>query len=333
MNALLGIDGGGTSTIAWLADQDGRVLGRGRAGPSNYKVVGADAARAALDRAIVAAFAEARLAIAPVESACFGLAGFDRPEDQELLRAWSAQAQWARRVVGVNDGMLIVAAGTPDGWGLGVIAGTGSIAVGRGRDGRTARAGGWGPLLGDEGSGYHVALAALRRIARRADGRMPRLTEGDPLSDRLLAALGIDGPSRLISTIYHPDYDRTKIAGLAPLVVAAAEDDPALVTEILAPAGIELAETILAVARALDWHGGPVPLAMAGGFLLAAPPVARSLLDHLARAGYDPQAKLVPEPAQGALILARRALNEENHPQMIQGDTEKEENLSADDAD
>jgi N-acetylglucosamine kinase-like BadF-type ATPase len=310
MNALLGIDGGGTSTIAWLADPEGRVLGRGRAGPSNYQAVGADAARAALDRAIASAFAEAGLAVAPVESACFGLAGFDRPEDQDLLHAWSSQAQWARRLVGVNDGMLIIAAGTPDGWGLGVIAGTGSIAVGRTHDGRTARAGGWGHLLGDEGSGYHVALAALRRVARRADGRMPRLTENDPLSDRLCAALGIEGASRLVSTIYHPDYDRTKIAALAPLVVAAAEDDPALVTEILAPAGIELAETILAVARALDWHGGPVPLAMAGGFLLSAPPVARSLLDHLARAGYDPQAKPVPEPVRGALILARRALKE-----------------------
>jgi N-acetylglucosamine kinase-like BadF-type ATPase len=333
MNALLGIDGGGTSTIAWLADLEGRVLGRGRAGPSNYKAVGAEAAREAITGAIAAAFAEAGLVVVPVESACFGLAGFDRPEDQELLRSWSVEARWARRVVGVNDGMLILAAGTPEGWGLGVIAGTGSIAVGRTREGRTARAGGWGPLLGDEGSGYHVALAALRRIARRADGRAPRRTDHDPLTDRLCAALGIDGPSRLVSTIYHPDYDRTRIAALAPLVVAAAEDDPALIPEILAPAGIELAETLLAVARALDWHGGPVPLAMAGGFLLSAPAVAQSLLDHLARAGYDAQAAPVPEPVQGALILARRAL-EENHPQMTQIDTDKnQENRSADVAD
>src|SRR5512142_2060389 len=156
--ALLGIDGGGTSTVAWLADADGNVCGRGHAGPSDLQAVGAGAAREALERAITSAFADAGRAAAPVESACLGLAGFDRPDDQELLRAWSERAAWARRLVAVNEGLLVIAAGTPEGWGLGIIAGTGSIAVGRAPDGRTARAGGWGPLFGDEGRAYAVVL-------------------------------------------------------------------------------------------------------------------------------------------------------------------------------
>jgi N-acetylglucosamine kinase-like BadF-type ATPase len=307
--ALLGIDGGGTSTVAWLADADGNVLGRGRAGPSNLKAVGADAAREALEQAIASAFADAGRPAVPVELACLGLAGFDRPDAQELLRSWSERAQWTRRLFAVSDGLLVIAAGTPEGWGLGVIAGTGSIAVGRAPDGRTARAGSWGPLFGDEGSAYAVAVAALRRVARRADGRDPRPTEHDPLTERLCAALGIAGPSQLVSVAYAPGFDRTKIAALAPSVVAAAEEDPAIVPEVLAPAGRELAEAVVAVARALGWHGGRVPLAMAGGFLLSVPAVARSLLDHLARAGYDAEATAVSDPVKGALVLARRVLD------------------------
>ena len=81
---------------------------------------------------------------APVEVACLGLAGFDRPDDRKILAGWADEARLARRLVLVNDGDLVVAAGTPEGWGVGVIAGTGSIAVGRTKDSHAARAGGWG---------------------------------------------------------------------------------------------------------------------------------------------------------------------------------------------
>ena len=190
---LLGVDGGGTSTEAWLAEPGGRVLGRGKAGPSNAKAVGLPAARQALDAAIRAAFDDAQVTPAPVDVACLGLAGFDRPDDRRLLAGWAEEAHWATRLVLANDGDLVVAAGTPEGWGIGVIAGTGSIAVGRTADGRTARAGGWGHLIGDEGSAYAVVLDALRLVARRADGREPRPRDGrDPLTARLCAALGAD---------------------------------------------------------------------------------------------------------------------------------------------
>ena len=164
---LLGVDGGGTATEAWLAEPGCRVLGRGTAGPSNAKAVGLDAARRALDAAICAAFDNAGLAPVPVTMACLGLAGFDRPDDRKILAGWVNEACWADRLVLVNDGDLVVAAGTPEGWGVGVIGGTGSIAVGRASDGRTARAGGWGHLIGDEGS------ALWRRDRRLAPGGTP----------------------------------------------------------------------------------------------------------------------------------------------------------------
>lgn len=306
---LLGIDGGGTTTEAWLALPGGRVVGRGRAGPSNAKAVGPEAARRALDLAIAAAFADARATPAPVASACLGLAGFDRPEDRQLLSAWVHDARWADRFVLVNDGDLVIAAGTPEGWGIGVIAGTGSIAVGRTSDGRKARAGGWGHLIGDEGSAYSVVLAALRLVARRDDGRDRRPTGVDPLAGRLCRALGVETPSRIVSSLYAPGFDRTRIAALAPEVLAAVPEAPEIVDLLLVPAGSALAEQASAVARALDWSSGVLPLAMAGGFLLSAAPVARALRDGLTASGYDVVATTVPEPVRGAVLLAERALS------------------------
>lgn len=311
MSMLLGIDGGGTSTVAWLTDASGELLGHGRSGPSNVKAIGPESARAALDQAIAAAFADAAIPRQAVNSACFGIAGFDRPEDRDLLRAWSDESGWAHFLTLVNDGDLLLAAGTAEGWGLGVIAGTGSIAVGRAADGTRARAGGWGHLIGDEGSGYAVALAALRLIAQRADGREPCPPHGDALAEEMLRALDIASPAQLVATIYSPVYDRTRIASLASAVVSAATRDPEIDRTLLEPAGRALGQAALAVANLLGWHTGVVPLALGGGFLLSAPTVRRSLVAHLEQAGLAPNVTEVSEPVRGAVTLARRAFEGE----------------------
>jgi N-acetylglucosamine kinase-like BadF-type ATPase len=305
---LLGLDGGGTSTEAWLAEPGGRVLGRGTAGPSNAKAVGADAARCAIDSAIRAAFRTAGLAPAPVDALCLGLAGFDRPDDRKLLAEWAEDARWGRRLVLVNDGDLVVAAGTPEGWGVGVIAGTGSIAVGRSIDGRKARAGGWGHLIGDEGSAYRVVLDALRLVARRADGRDPRTPERDPLTERLCAALGVAEVSQIVTAIYAPECNRAKIASFAPEVLAACDADPTAANQLLVTAGCALAKMIAAVARSLGWSRGPLPLAMAGGFLLSAKIVRDAMIERLIVQGYQPEQKPIADPVRGAVILAEKAL-------------------------
>jgi N-acetylglucosamine kinase-like BadF-type ATPase len=313
---VLGVDGGGTSTEAWLAGPGGEILGRGASGPSNAKAVGMDAARQALDAAIRAAFDDARLAPAPVDAACLGLAGFDRPEDRAILSGWADEARVAHRLVLVNDGDLVVAAGTPEGWGVGVIAGTGSIAVGRAPDGRTARAGGWGHLIGDEGSAYVLVLDALRLVARRDDGREPRpsapgiepVTGSDPLTARLCGALGVARASQIVTALYAPDFTRARIASLAPEVLAACDESPDDAARLLTPAGAALAEIVAAVARSLGWPSGPLPLAAAGSFLLSAEAVRRAMMDDLRARGYQPDLTTVPEPAHGAIILARRAV-------------------------
>ncbi|HZW32302.1 MAG TPA: BadF/BadG/BcrA/BcrD ATPase family protein [Isosphaeraceae bacterium] len=307
---LLGVDGGGTSTEAWLAEPGLRILGRGSGGPSNAKAVGLEAARRALDTAIGAAFDAAGLVPAPVDVACLGLAGFDRPEDRQVLAGWADEARWADRLVLVNDGALIVAAGTPEGWGVGVIAGTGSIAVGRTPEGRTARAGGWGHLIGDEGSAYALVLDALRLVARRADGRdaRPAGPGPDPLTDRLCAALGVAQPSQIVTALYAPGFDRARVAAMAPEVLAACAAAPEDAARLLVPAGAALAAMVAAVAQALGWSSGELPLAAAGSFLLSATAVRQAMSDDLVRRGYQPAVTPVPDPARGAVILAERAL-------------------------
>lgn len=306
---LLGVDGGGTSTEAWLAEPGGKVLGRGRAGPSNAKAVGLQSSRQALDLAIQAAFHAAGLTPRPANIACLGLAGFDRPDDRRLLAGWAREAGWAHRTVLANDGDLVVAAGTPEGQGIGIIAGTGSIAVGRSPQGCTARAGGWGHLIGDEGSAYRVVLDALRLVAHRADGREPVRSDHDPLTNRLCAALGVNEPTQIVTTIYCAEFSRAQLASLAPVVLAAGDEDAEVIARLLIPAGAALAEMVVAVARSLAWQSGNLPVAAAGGFLLSARVVLEEMVSGITRQGYQVTLKRVADPVLGAVVLAERAIS------------------------
>ncbi len=135
----LGIDGGGTHTVALLAADTATILGRGAAGPSNRQAVGTERALAALDEAVSAAFTTAKLPRGPVSSACLGLAGADRDDDRAVIRAWAERVRLADKIEVTSDAAILLAAGTPQGCGLVLIAGTGSIAFGGTADGRRTR--------------------------------------------------------------------------------------------------------------------------------------------------------------------------------------------------
>ncbi len=306
--AILAVDGGGTSTTAWLTDDRGHVLGKGVSGPSNIKAVGPNASMTALDLSILSAFKDARMEPCRVTMSCFGLAGFDRPEDKAWLQAWADDSVWADRLLFVNDGDIVVAAGTPAGFGVGVIAGTGSIAVGRTADGRSARSGGWGYLFGDEGSGFSVALEGLRRVARKADGRDLPTVSPDPLTQRICTSLGIESTAELVTAVYSAGFNKARISTLAEAVVDASREDLSIATEILEPAGRELAKIVRAVAVKLGWLSGPLDLAVAGSFVLNTAIVRKAMLRDLKSDGYEINFQLVPDPVVGAVELAKKAL-------------------------
>jgi N-acetylmuramic acid 6-phosphate etherase len=300
---VLGVDGGGTHTVALLATPtaDGwKLLGRGEGGPGNRQAAGHNAAMASISEATGRAFAAAGVKRRPVDAACLGLAGAGRPDDQAAVRDWALGAKLAESVEVCGDSALLLAAGTPEGWGVAVVAGTGSMAFARSPDGRTARAGGWGYLLGDEGSGYAVALAGLRAAVRAADGRGPATR----LVDGFLEQLRLCRADDLVGVVHRSD--RPALAALAAVVVAAADDPVA--DGILADAAGELAAAVAAAARPLGL-GSPLPLALAGGMLASAPGYRERLMEALAARGLtaDPVA-LVGEPAEGAVRTAVAAL-------------------------
>ncbi len=316
---LIGVDGGGSKTLALVATLEGQVVGRGMAGPSNYHAVGLEAATTALETAIRSALEDAgQEACAPTGALCLGLAGMGRPEDCAAFEGWVTERFPNTPVRMVTDAQLVLAAGTPKGWGIALISGTGSLAYGETPDGHNARAGGWGYLLGDEGSGYAIGLAALRAVARAADGRGPQTA----LTSSVLAHWKLSQPQNLVQYVYasQRDIGRAEIAALAPLVEAAVEAsileasilEDVCARAIIRQAGQELALALKAVAQQLGFAGftGAIPCALAGSVLVQGRRVNAALLESAAEMGLalDP-VTLVAEPALGALKLAKSAFD------------------------
>ncbi len=298
---LLGLDGGGTHTRAVLAGLEGDVLGRGRAGPSNWATGGADAAR----RALAEAIGQALAGHAPqeVRAACLGLAGLDRPQDAAAYRPVPDAWGLGERTLLVNDAEIAWAGATGGAPGIVVVAGTGSVAYGRDGAGRAARAGGWGLPFGDEGGAAWIAAEAIRRVLCGSDGR----ARPSALASVLCAAAGCADPLDLCR-LPGGGTAETALGALAPAVTAAAAGGEPDALRIVERAAGELAGLAGGVAAQLGLtrpavHGlGSVLAPLARPFPAA--PVARTLSTELRRVLGVP---LVPprHPALvGALVLA-----------------------------
>jgi N-acetylglucosamine kinase-like BadF-type ATPase len=303
---VIGIDGGASHTAAVLADaRTGEALGRGEAGPSNIQAVGVPTALRALDAAVGAAFRSAGVPRVRVAAATLGLAGVDRTEGLDVIRGWSEAVQFADKLSVANDATLLFAAGTPEGWGLAIVAGTGSIAFVLDRHGKDARAGGWGYLLGDEGSAYRVGLLALRAVCRAADG----VGEHTVLLPALLERLGTTEPRDLIPAVYRGAWDKAFIAGLAPLVQRVAASGDRVATAIFEGEARELARTAAGAVAAGGLARDGVPVALTGGMVIENESFRTRFLSELRACGvtHGPVG-LVDEPVVGAVVLARKLL-------------------------
>ena len=303
---VIGIDGGATHTTAFLAESaTGNVLGRGESGPSNIQAAGVDAALAELDASVSQAFAAAKVDRAKVAAACLGLAGVDLNEGLDIINRWADRVSLADKISVANDATLLFAAGTPEGWGLAVIAGTGSIAFALDRSGKDGRAGGWGYLLGDEGSAYQIGLNALRAACRAADKAGPTTR----LLDAFLAELDSSDPRDFIPAVYRGKWDRAAIGGLAPLVLDTAQKGDEVAHKLVVREVVELSRTI---AAAVDANGLPrlgLPIAVAGGLVVGNEFYQKLLVECLQGLGIHPgSVQPVEEPALGAVVLARKML-------------------------
>src|SRR5918994_6059746 len=223
---VLGIDAGGTKTVALLADADGRIIADGRAGGANLQTEGELQVEKVLHDVIEQVTRGRNITAAAV---CLGMAGVDREADGRTIRDIMRRLGYRSNTLIVNDALIALVAGAGASPGLVVISGTGSIAFGVSNRGLAARAGGWGPTLGDEGSGYWIGRRALEAVTRDADGRGPRTQ----LTPMVLEYFSLARPELLISEIYHQPHGRRAIASLAPEVDRAREDGDLVAGEIM----------------------------------------------------------------------------------------------------
>jgi N-acetylglucosamine kinase len=295
---VLGIDAGGTKTVCLLADQDGNVLAESRGGGANLQAAGELEVEKVLHQVMDDVLADRPGVPAAI---CLGIAGVDRPEDTDVVRGMMRRIGFKSRTLVVNDALIALVAGAGDGPGVVVVAGTGSIAYGKDRDGHAARAGGWGYLLGDEGGGFWIGRAALSAVVRQHDGRGPQTA----LTALVLEHLRLANPTELIHEIYERDVHRRVIAGLAPLVGRASGMGDLVAAEIVDRAATELASLAATVVRRLGMRGEVFPTVLAGGVFRGVPRLAEDVASRVSETAPRSTVRLLDvEPAVGAVRLA-----------------------------
>lgn len=305
MDYILGIDGGASKTIALLVDREGSILAIRASGSANYRTVGLEAAIHHIKEVINSALTQAHIADLKNVLVVMGLAGIDRPRDEErmrklLLRQFDSLNDTS--LVLVNDAYIALIGAVKGEHGVVVNAGTGVIAMGINRAERLARANGWGYLLGDEGGGHWIGKQAIKAALRDYDGRGKTTT----LEDLIKEHFSLDQMEDILEVVYDRGLSPQEIASLTPLVFGGAEAGDKVAIGILQRAGQELGLSAKAVIERLDMAGEEFKLATIGGIFKER--YTKPLVDSFTKVVQKvaPQCKIV-EPAYpsevGAILV------------------------------
>jgi N-acetylglucosamine kinase-like BadF-type ATPase len=307
---LVAVDGGQTATKALVAARDGTVLAAGRGGASDHFHApgGVEKNRAAIHEAVASTLSAANADPARVGSIGLGLTGAPSGRYHgNVAESIVREIVPAATITIVADYVTNLAGASGGEPGVVLIAGGGSIAYGVTADGRQALAGGFGYLLGDEGSAFDIGLAAISAACRAEDRR------GEPTSLRetVLTHFGIAGMREIPRVVYEAGFARERIALLALAVAAAARDGDDMALRIMARAGHELATTALGVIRQLFQPGDAVGVYLTGGVFNAGAPLLNPFNAAL-HEGWPAAASRSPRfpPVVGGLILAARAIGQ-----------------------
>lgn len=310
---VIGIDGGGTKTSAMLSDSGGIVLAHETGGPSNFQVMGAESAAAALFGLVTNLCQKAGRPIGDVHALVAGLTGAGREPDQERMR--TAFQDHARNFGALfprlrieSDARVALEGAFEGAGGIILIAGTGSIAFGKTPEGEILRTGGWGRFIGDEGSGYVIGRDGLSAVTKELDGRGRKTL----LTAMAAEQFGLSNQERIIEQVYKNNFD---IAALAPLVIQAAAEHDLECGRIINRAAFELSELVrglvLQMERATRGPRQKIPLSFIGS-LLTTETVFPSIVKHKIESSL-PQVvvrKPLGTPAYGAVLMALTLLNQ-----------------------
>ena len=304
MTYFIGVDGGASKTAAIVIDEHEKVLGRGLAGGSNHLRVGIEEATRNIERSVNIALVEAGIAIRNVAYAYCGIAGSDHPAHrQRVIDSLSVFFPRGNFIVD-TDARIALTGAIGFGAGIVIISGTGSVAFGRNASAEEGRAGGWGPTLGDEGSGFWIAREGLSAIVRAHDGR----GFATKMTNLLCDEYDLCSPEELPRFVYATTTHTDDIARYGKLVIEAAQDNDDVARDIMSRGGSELAECVLAVARGLHMTDTEFPVAYVGGAFHAGDLLLNPMRLRIHRDA--PGASLMPPtrpPVEGAAMMAMRA--------------------------
>jgi len=305
---VLGVDGGGTKTLGLVSDALGNVLARREVGPSNPTVVGFERAAKTLFDLISSCCDDVHCKPEELQSVVFALAGAGRKENQrrvyEALSDLFLKAGWKVPPVAVETDARAALegafAGAP---GVIVIAGTGSVVCGKTNAGEIVTIGGWGRILGDEGSGYSIGREALKILTLHLEGR----AEAATLSEMLGATFNLTNREEIIAAVYHEKFD---IASVARVVLDAAAQNDVVSQRILQQSAALLAEQVRVIVLRMGILR-KVGLVFCGG-LIDHDTVYANVL-HIKLLKMLPQVDIRPPlhpPAFGAVLMAIERVKE-----------------------
>lgn len=304
MKYVMGIDGGGTGSVLKILSLDGMELLSSEGGPTNLSAQSPGEVEAVLKELIVGALADSDLKMEDCLSICVGTAGADRPHQRELLRNIIEGLGIEGNIIIKNDAEIALVAGAGALEGIIVIAGTGSIAYGRTANGENFRAGGWGHLIGDEGSGYYIGMRGLNAALRSYDGR----GESTLLLPMFLEEMQVTNIDGLINYIYADNFSKSRIANLAKVVDGAFKRGDRVAKAILNESAHELALLAMVVLNNLDFDGD-VDLVVNGSVLLKNEYILNSFCRYVETNHANVNIKrLNRDAAYGAAEIALRSL-------------------------
>lgn len=318
MNCVLGIDGGGSNTICIIMEDTGKILGRGEAGASNYQTIGIAAAQKQIQSAIIRAAITALNYTDTINiiAICLGLAGVSRPEDIEVVKSIVSQLQSSKymmpitwilqpyNIVICHDALIALTGGIGDPVGIVVAAGSGSIIFGRNHQGESKRVGGWGYILGDEGSAYKIAVAGMQAALKAYDG----CGISTSLVENFQQHLGLERIEKLVEVIYRKGWGVKEIAALAPIVDGAAVAGDKVANDIIDEAIKELVIATSTVIDSIFDSNQVVEVVTTGGIWLGKCGLRERFVNSIIH--HYPLVKVIypqNEPAYGAALLALKA--------------------------
>jgi N-acetylglucosamine kinase-like BadF-type ATPase len=295
-----GIDGGGTHSRLALVNRQGEILVRVTGGSTNIYSVSPEQVFANITGLLDRGLQEASLDRGDLAGGCIGSAGLGRAGEQRLFREFFDSLLGPDFPLTLcGDGEILLCGGLEGLEGYCLIAGTGSLALGRAKDGRLVRAGGLGYLLGDEGAAAWIGRTAIARTLRSVEGRdIPTA-----MLPRLLAACKREAATDLIAYV-HRDAGKAEVAALAPAVTRAAQEGDPLALDILHTGATELALLVRSVIQQSPWIQNRV-LVLAGGVMEHDPLVSEKLKELLAGEFPDLTVTVPRKTAlEGACLLA-----------------------------